>query len=319
MFLVIDELPDAIIYKEIGKMWTMKKSSIGPPTIYLGNKVTKVTLENDVTCWSFSSSQYVQAVVINTEKYPKSKGKSLPKRATLPSMNDYRPEVDVMPELNISEATYYHFLIGVLCWIVELGNTDITCEVSEMAFMMTMSIEGHLDQLCHIFAYLKLKHNAEMVLEPPETDLDDSVFQAEDLTHTVNDNAMDEIAPDTPAPHDFGFKIRAFVDADNAGNLVTPCLRSGFVIFLNNVTIYWLSKQQTGIETRSFGCEFMAMKHNSEYLPSFHFKLWSTGIPVDCPCYVFGDNKSVLFNGSQPYSILKMKSNSIVYHFVRPT
>ena len=41
------------------------------------------------------------------------------------------------------------------------------------------------------------------------------------------------------------------------------------------------------------------------------------GIPVDGPCYVYGDNKSVLTNSSQPFSVLKKKSNSIAYHFVR--
>ena len=41
------------------------------------------------------------------------------------------------------------------------------------------------------------------------------------------------------------------------------------------------------------------------------------GIPVDLPCFVFGDNKSVLSNSSVPQSVLKKKSNSIAYHFVR--
>ena len=41
------------------------------------------------------------------------------------------------------------------------------------------------------------------------------------------------------------------------------------------------------------------------------------GIPVDFPCYVYGENKSVLVNGSQLFSVLKKKSNSIAYHFVR--
>ena len=41
------------------------------------------------------------------------------------------------------------------------------------------------------------------------------------------------------------------------------------------------------------------------------------GIPVDLPTFVFGDNQSVLANTSHPHSVLKKKSNSIVYHFVR--
>ena len=41
------------------------------------------------------------------------------------------------------------------------------------------------------------------------------------------------------------------------------------------------------------------------------------GIPVDHPSLVYGDNTSVLTNSSQPFLVLKKKSNSIAYHFVR--
>jgi hypothetical protein len=47
----------------------------------------------------------------------------------------------------------------------------------------------------------------------------------------------------------------------------------------------------------------MAMKHCCEYLRGLCFKLRSMGIPVDFPCYVFGSNKSVLVNDSQPFSV----------------
>ena len=315
--LVIDEFPESIIRKEIGKFWTMKESSIGPPKIYLGNKVTKVTLENDVSCWSFSSSQYTQASVANVEKYLKERNQYLPKNATAPFRGDYRPEIDVSPELNANDAAYYQSLIGILRWIVELGRVDLTVEVSEMASMMAMPREGHLDQLFHIFAHLKSRHNAEMVFDPTDPDIDESLFPDQDWTSTVYDDAHDEIAPDAPPPRGLGFKIKSFVDADHAGNQVTRRSRTGFIVFLNSAPIYWLSKRQTGIETSSFGSEFMAMKHCCEYLRGLRFKLRSMGIPVDFPCYIYGDNKSVLVNGSQPFSVLKKKSNSIAYHFVR--
>ena len=67
--LVVSENPEQIIRKEIGKYWNLKESSIGPPKIYLENKVSKVTLENEVVYWSFSSSQYIQAAIANVEKY----------------------------------------------------------------------------------------------------------------------------------------------------------------------------------------------------------------------------------------------------------
>ena len=41
------------------------------------------------------------------------------------------------------------------------------------------------------------------------------------------------------------------------------------------------------------------------------------GIAVDIPSFVFSDNQSVLLNTSLPYSKLKKKISSIVYHFVK--
>ena len=42
------------------------------------------------------------------------KGMKLPYTAPNPLPTDYRPELDVTPELGEAEALYYHTLIGVL-------------------------------------------------------------------------------------------------------------------------------------------------------------------------------------------------------------
>ena len=41
------------------------------------------------------------------------------------------------------------------------------------------------------------------------------------------------------------------------------------------------------------------------------------GVPLDGPARVRADNMSVVKNTSLPESVLKKKSNSIAYHFVR--
>ena len=45
--LVISDDPEKIIRDEIGRHWELKKGSVGPPNVYLGNKVSKVTLSNN--------------------------------------------------------------------------------------------------------------------------------------------------------------------------------------------------------------------------------------------------------------------------------
>ena len=54
--LVISNRGEDVIGKEIGKYFRIKDSSIRPPSIYLGNDVSKVTLENGFEAWYFSSS-----------------------------------------------------------------------------------------------------------------------------------------------------------------------------------------------------------------------------------------------------------------------
>ena len=71
------------------------------------------------------------------------------------------------------------------------------------------------------------------------------------------------------------------------------------------------------METPSFGSEFVAMKHATEYVRGLRYKLRVMGVPVVECAYIYGDNKSVLVNSGTPHSQLKKKSNSVAFHHVR--
>ena len=314
--VAIMEGPEKFLRTELRATFTLKEKLIGPPTQYLGNKVSEVTLENGVKCWSFSSSQYVQNAVANVESYLQLKGEKLPKTKS-PWPSSYRPEIDVTPELGSTEAAYYQSLIGVLRWIVELGRADIAMETSAMASMMALPRKGHLKVLFQMFAFLKIKHNGVMVFNPTEPDLNESEFETEDWTATAYGECHEEIPPNAPKPRGIGFTMRAFVDSDHAGDSVTRRSRTGFIVFLNSAPTYWYSKKQASINTSSFGSEFVAMKQYCEYIRGLRYKLRMMGITVDKPTFIFAENQSVLANVTMPHSVLKKKSSSIAYHFVR--
>ena len=59
------------------------------------------------------------------------------------------------------------------------------------------------------------------------------------------------------------------------------------------------------------------MKQCTEYVRGLRYKLRMMGIPISGPTFLYGDNQSVLWNATCPDSVLKKKSNSIAYHFVR--
>lgn len=320
--LCISENPEKILRKELGKYFTLKEESIGPPSIYLGGRVRKVTLDNGVGAWAFGSSQYIQNAVKNVESYiakPENGQRKLPKRVETPTRTAYRPEIDITPELGAKDATYYQSLIGILRWIVELGRADICLEVSLMSSHLTMPREGHLEEVLRIFGYLKSHHNAEMVFDPSDPVIDETLFERRDWS-TSEFGHLDEkevLPSNMPEPRGMGFTMRAKVDADHATDTVSRRSRTGFIVYLNCAPVYWFAKKQTSVESSSFGSEFIAMKVCCEYLRGLRYKLRMMGIPCEGPVYVFGDNQSVLANTTIPESTLKKKSQSIAYHFVR--
>ena len=80
--------------------------------------------------------------------------------------------------------------------------------------------------------------------------------------------------------------MRVFVDSDHAGDQVTRRSQTGFLVYLNNALIYRILKKQTTVETSSFGSEFMAMKHATEYVRGLRYKLRLMGIPVEECAYI---------------------------------
>jgi hypothetical protein len=281
--LVISHRGENILRKEIGKYFELKEESIGPPDLYLGRKMRKIGLENGLYAWGFGSSQYVQAVVKNVETFLGERGAlPLPAKVTTPLSSEYRPEVDISPELQPKDASHFMSLIGVLRWIVELGRIDITCEVSMMSSHLAMPRVGHLHQLYRIFGYLKLHHNAEMVFDLAVPHINEEDFERRDWSTSEMDRVgAEELPPNAPEPRGIGFAMRAYVDADHATDSMTRKSRSGFLVYLNSAPIYWMSKKQSSVETSSFGSEFTAMKLCTEYVRGLRYKLRMMGISIN--------------------------------------
>ena len=174
----------------------------------------------------------------------------LPYNAPNPLSTGYRPEMDVIPELGEADASYYHTLVGILRWIVELGQVDIDVDVSMMSSHLALSREGHLKELYHIFAYLKARPNAEMVFEPTPIEPDKILFERQDWLYSAYgyEDLKEEMPSDMPVPHGQSMTMRVFVDADNAGDLVTRRSRTGFIVFLNKAPTYGAQRNKTPVK-----------------------------------------------------------------------
>ena len=177
--------------------------------------------------------------------------------------------------------------------------------------------KGHFEAALHIMDYLKGKHNQRLALDPTYPDIDYETFKIDkDWMHFYSD-VSEAITPNAPDPLGKIVDLRIMVDSDHAGDKSTRRSRTGFMIFMKMYLINWLSKKQPTVETSVFGAEFVAMKHGVETLHGLRYTLRMMGVPIAGPSYIYGKNMSFIHNTSNTASVLKKKSNSICYHFVR--
>ena len=158
----------------IKDQFKLKDDKIAEPTDYLGAVLSPMQMADGTECWSMSSEKYCRAAVANVEAKLDKAGQRLPTKCLAPLQNGYKPELDVSDELKAEGLNYYQELIGVLRWAVELGRVDILLETSYMSQHLALArIVGHLEQLMHIFGYLKENLNRKLAFDAAHQRIDE--------------------------------------------------------------------------------------------------------------------------------------------------
>ncbi|KAI2492700.1 Reverse transcriptase (RNA-dependent DNA polymerase) [Fragilaria crotonensis] len=207
---------------ELGLRFTLKEGSVQEPILYLGADVMKWYIaesdEPGKVRWALASTKYTSSAIADLETEVDSIGKRLvPTKVVTPLASAYRPELDQTTQLNAGERqNYYQGLIGILRWICELGRLDILMPVSMMSRYLVAARKGHLDQLFHIFAYLKRYHSSMMVFDDTEPAFDERRFKVCDWSEYYP-GAKEALPPDMPTPRGRSVVMSCFVDADHAG------------------------------------------------------------------------------------------------------
>jgi hypothetical protein len=317
--LVIDENPKETM-EYLRSRYTLKEGSVKEPDMYLGAQVKKWYIpgsdDPEKARWAMSSEVYVKRSIQDVETELALVNKMLPTKVTTPMSAGYRPELDQSPELDPRRASYFQGVIGVLRWACELGRIDIIVAVSMLSRYLANPREGHLQQVFHIFGYLKKHERSTMVFDDTEPNYDPARFRACDWSEFYPE-AEDQLPPNMPEPRGKEVTTSCFVDADHAGCRVTRRSHTGIVIFVNRAPIIWYSKRQNTVETSTFGSEFVAMRIAIDQPESLRYKLQMMGVPLAGPTALFCDNDSVVRNSSAPESVLKKKHNAIAYHRTR--
>ena len=106
---------------------------------------------------------------------------------------------------------------------MEIGRIDICLEVSMMFTDLPLPMEGHPEQLHHLFAYPKKYHNYELVLDPSDKVIYKAEFECKDWTSIKfgHISGKEDISPNMPAPCGLGFVVTSSVDSDHVGDTVT--------------------------------------------------------------------------------------------------
>ena len=104
--------------------------------------------------------------------------------------------------------------------------------------------EGHLQQLFHMFAYLKRNYNSGMIFDPRDPVIVESLFDRKDWTASEFGLSLEEVLPkNMPQPRGMGFVMRSCCDADHAGDSITRRSRTVFLVYLNCAPVYCMSKK----------------------------------------------------------------------------
>ena len=185
-----------------------------------------------------------------------------------------------------------------------------------MSTHLAMPRRGHLEQVHHIFGYLKERPKRKLIFDLQHPELDERTFTTYDWYDFYRD-AKKPVPGDMPAPRGQMVSTHCFVDSDHAANTVMRCSQTGLFLFVNRAPVTWFSKRQNTVEMGTFGSEFSAMKTAVEHIEALRYKLRMFGIPIEDPTNVFCDNKPVFKNTSIPDSTLKKKHTSICYHRAR--
>ena len=104
--------------------------------------------------------------------------------------SNHQPETDESLKLNSDDVTTFQELIAILRWAIKRGRADILTKVSMLSTYQASPRRGNLEQVYHIFAYMK--HQPKTTLHfYPNSPLLNSSWSQEDSPEVFCDQYRD--------------------------------------------------------------------------------------------------------------------------------
>ena len=124
--------------------------------------------------------------------------------------------MDVKGYLKAYEVQCYKELIGNLRWPVEIIRIEILLEVPLLSNHLALPLEGHLEQVLHIFEYLKIHKKMRLMFDCSYPRTSYKIFKEYDWFDLYR-YAKEAINNNMPESRGHEVSISMFVDADLAG------------------------------------------------------------------------------------------------------
>jgi hypothetical protein len=178
--------------------------------------------------WGLSPSNYIVQAVKNCQIHliEKLNRKYLiPARGDNPFPVDYAPSTDLSDILDPECSSFYQHHIGVVRWMVELGQIDIATKIFMLSSYLACPRKGHLENALHVMGYLKLKHNSQLIFDPTYPYIDQTAFSTFEWMEFYG-NMEEAIPPGMPPPLGKDVDLCMMLDSDHAGEERTRCSRT---------------------------------------------------------------------------------------------
>ena len=155
------------------EVFTVKPYSVKEPKRYLGTDKNKIYYSDRSYGQKMGAETYVTHAIKNLKNCMATKGFEYNKNLydvnyypQQPFSNiHYRPQMDVTDKCFDSQIQFFHNLIVIMRWTVELGRIDISYEIYVLSRYLAQPSTGHLVQALHIFKYLDQHKKNELAFD----------------------------------------------------------------------------------------------------------------------------------------------------------
>ncbi|PRQ44691.1 putative RNA-directed DNA polymerase [Rosa chinensis] len=185
----------------------------------------------------------------------------------------------------LKDPTMYRSIVGALQYLT-FTRPDIAYAVNTVCQFMTSPTDIHYAAVKRILRYLK-------------GTLDKGIFYRS-----------------CGALHD-AVNIKAFCDADWAGEVIQKRSTTGFVVYLGLCPVSWQSKKQGSVSRSSTESEYRSLANTAAEISWLRHLLCDLKIRVPCAPLLKCDNLSALALASNPVFHSKIKHLDNDFHFVR--